>query len=239
MYQGGKTRIAKPIAEILFSDAAECSTYVEPFIGSAAVFSRMAPHFEHAIGADLMPDLIMMWQALTLVGWGPPEHLSEAEYRALRRAAPSPLRAFAGFPCSFGGKWFGGYANDPLSDRNYASTARRSVLRRAAEMEGADLRRCDYRDLSDEMGPGTLVYCDPPYANTLGYAGPGSFDSKAFWSVMEAWAESGARVYVSEYTAPPGWVEVWSVERHTSTALDNSGARAVDRLFTYDPMDLI
>lgn len=234
MYQGGKTRIAAPIAEILErGPLLGHSLYVEPFLGSAAVFSRVAPHYPQAVGADAMPDLVMLWQAV-LDGWVPPEDLSLDEYQALRDAEPSALRAFAGFPCSFGGKWFGGYARDPKSDRNFARTASRSIVRRGLSIgtsPDVEIVQADYRDLGDLMGPGTVVYCDPPYADTLAYAGAGAFDSATFWRTANAWHDRGATVLVSEYTAPGGWVEVWSADRHVSTALDNRGKRATDRLF--------
>lgn len=232
MYQGGKGRIAKAIAEIILREGAGRSTYVEPFLGSAATFAAVAPRFRQAIGADVHEDLVLMWLEV-LDGWAPPESLSREEYDALRHAEPSALRAFAGFPCSFGGKWFDGYARDPKSDRNFARAASRSILRRAEGMRGASILRADYRTLARYIGPDTVVYADPPYADTRAYAGAGPFDSVEFWGVAEGWAEAGALVLVSEYAAPPGWREVWAVERHTSTALDNRGARATDRLFTY------
>lgn len=230
MYQGGKARIAKPIAEILRREAGPGRTYVEPFLGSAAVFHRVAPEFPAAIGADAMPDVALLWQAAAR-GWEPPEDLTEEHYRALRPAAPSAIRAFAGFPCSFGGKWFGGYARDPKSDRNYARAASRSIVSRAAGLRGAHILHADYRELAPYATADTVVYCDPPYAETLAYAGAGTFDSAAFWAEMTEWAHRGARVFVSEYQAPAGWTSVWSTERHTSTALDNRGKRAVDHLF--------
>lgn len=230
MYQGGKARIASPLAEILIRAADWRGTYVEPFLGSAAVFHRVAPHYARAIGADAVEDLVLMWREAA-AGWVPPEDLSEETYRELRHGEPSALRAFAGFPCSFGGKWFGGYARDPKSTRNYARTASRSIRKRAAAMAHAEILRADYRDLDDRIGPGVVVYCDPPYADTLAYAGAGAFDSAAFWRTAEEWTARGALVLVSEYAAPEGWREVWSVERHVSTARDNRGAKATDRLF--------
>jgi DNA adenine methylase len=231
MYQGGKARIANPIAEILSHGAKTGrTTYVEPFVGSAAVFHRVAPHYETAVGADAMLDLVLLWSA-AVDGWIPPTDLSEETYRSLRDAAPSALRAFAGFPCSFGGKWFGGYARDPKSNRNFARTASQSIAKRAAAMPHATFVWSDYRDLRYEIDENAVVYCDPPYAGTTSYAGAGEFNSEEFWTIAAKWAASGALVFVSEYAAPPEWREIWATERHVSTARDNTGARATDRLF--------
>lgn len=231
MYQGGKTRLAAAIADLIKAHAAPGATYVEPFLGSAAVMCRVAPHFERAVGADLVPDLVALWAAAR-DGWVPPEELTVEEYDALRDALPSALRAFAGFPCSFGGKWFGGYARDPKSDRNFARAASRSIVRRAAALQGVELRCADYRALSDVIGPGTVVYADTPYAGTTGYSGAGAFDSAEFWRTADGWADLGATVLVSEYAAPDRWEAIWETSRHVSTALDNRRATAVDRVFS-------
>lgn len=230
MYQGGKTRIAAQITQQLELLSSDRGVYVEPFVGSAAVFHKMAPRFEVAVGADIMEDLVLLWQAAA-DGWIPPENLSMEEHQALWHSSPSALRAFAGFPCSFGGRWFQGYARDPKSDRNFAQAGSRSIVRRAKTMKHAEFRHADYHELEDLIGPKTLVYADPPYANTKSYPGSARFDSKEFWATMARWVDKGAQVAVSEYVAPPEWVEVWSVDRHVSTALDNSKARATDKLF--------
>ena len=67
----------------------------------------------------------------------------------------------------------------------------------------ASILKADYR----EHAPGrhTLVYCDPPYAGTLGYGGTSRFDSAEFWGVARRWAGLGATVVVSESQAPVGW----------------------------------
>lgn len=231
MYQGGKTKLAPAIAAEILSRKGDRSIYVEPFLGSAAVMSSVTGHFDRSIGADAMPDLIMLWQAVA-EGWQPPELLTAEQYDELRNTEPSALRAFAGFPCSFGGKWFGGFARDPRSDRNYARTASRSILKRSVAMRSAEFMLTDYRCLPDALiGADSVIYADPPYAGTTGYAGSDAFDSEQFWRFAESWSDHGALVLVSEYAAPDGWECIWSTERHTSTALDNRGARAIDRLF--------
>lgn len=230
-YLGGKTRLAKPIAEVIASMAEGRTTYVEPFMGGCSVLAEVAPKFDRVIGADLMPDLVMMWREAQN-GWVPPTSVTEDEYQAIRRAEPSEIRGFIGFACSFGAKWFGGYARDPKGGTNYAAQGSRAVQRKAAKLRGVEIRLSDYRALSDVIGPDTVVYADPPYANTTGYSATGSFDHEEFWRTMDEWVERGARVLVSEFQAPSHWREVWSVERHSSVALNSTGARAVDKVFT-------
>lgn len=229
-YLGGKSRIAKPISEIILAAQGERTVYAEPFLGAGSVALRVASCFERVVLADVVPDLVLLWRAV-IDGWVPPTELSEETYRELRHAEPSALRAFAGFPCSFGGKWFGGYARDPKSDRNYAASASRSMVKRGQALAGAYVLEADYRELWPEIGPETVVYCDPPYAGTTTYGAAGSFDSDRFWQVARDWSAAGALVYVSEYDAPDDWIPVWEGNPRTSIAGKGQVARVTERLY--------
>lgn len=238
-YLGGKSRIARPIADLILAARDGRSAYVEPFVGGAAVFSRVAPAFARAVALDVVPDLIALWQAVA-DGWLPPDDVTPEEYAAARASAPSALRGYVGFGCSFGGKWFGGYAtNDtrlnkqgiPYRGPRYAAAALR---KQAPTVRGGEFRLGDYSDAP--VTADAVVYCDPPYAGTTGYGAAGPFDSARFWRTAEAWAALGAAVLVSELDAPAGWAEVW--RRPMPTYVRGGGyqvaAERVERLFA-DP----
>lgn len=208
-YLGGKSRIAKPIAEIILGASSGRTIYVEPFLGAGSVALRVAPAFRTAVLTDSSPDLVKLWKAAQR-GWIPPTTLTEEEWRALRHARPSALRGFAGFPCSFGGKWFGGYARDPKGGRNFAASASRSVAERGAALRHALIMRADYRDVVTSVPfASSVIYADPPYAGTTAYGGVEPFDTVTFWQTMRECADAGALVFVSEYAAPKGWHTVW------------------------------
>src|SRR5690606_31591619 len=125
------------------------------------------------------------------------------------------VRAFAGFGCSFGGKWFGGYARGFKASgepRNYAAEAGRRLRKLVAGLpEGATVVHAGYRSWSPYVHADVLVYCDPPYADTTSYGAVDPFDSDDFWQHVRAWTtERGAAVFVSEYDAPGDFVPVWS-----------------------------
>ena len=208
-YVGGKYRVARHIEHEILKLKGGRSVYLEPFVGGAATFSRLAPHFAHAHGYDVMPDLVEMWQS-AITGWEPTLPVTEGDYRELKGAPPSAQRGFVGFGCSFGGKFFGGYArsrNGAAPGYDYAAGSARSVKKQAKAMRNASVDLLDYRAIrvvGDEV-----IYCDPPYAGTTGYNDTEPFDSEAFWSTAECWASLGAVVFVSEYEAPDGWSEVW------------------------------
>ncbi len=182
-------------------------------MGGGNMTAALAPHFGYGFASDVLPDLALLYQALQR-GWQPPSVVSEAEYAALRHAPPSAERAFAGFGCSFGGKWFGGYARSNVA-RNYASNARNGLLKQAAAFGNVEFRTASYDSLP--VMPGAVYYCDPPYASTTGYA-CGGFDHAKFWAVMRVHREAGAQVYVSEYAAPADWTCVWEKQKQISAA---------------------
>lgn len=201
-YLGGKHSIAKQVAEVLESYRAPGQFLIVPFLGGANVFSRMPGP---KIGSDVHPELIALWRAV-LAGWQPPEVVTEDDYQRIRSdaSADPALRAFVGFGCAFGGRYWGTYAkNDPKND--YAQQARNSLRKKAAGMVGAGIVHSSYADLQPH---GDLIYCDPPYAGTFSYAGVPKFDSVEFWRVAERWSQSNT-VIVSEATAPSNWKSIW------------------------------
>lgn len=242
-YVGGKSRIAGWVADEILKVRGERQSYLEPFVGSGAVFAKLAPHFTSVACGDAHEDLVMLWRAVA-AGWVPPESVSREEYNLQRTAAPSAMRAFVGYGSSFSGKWFGGYINsawDSYHQRQakpHAQAASRSLVKVAPIFAQAKIHHRRYVEWSP--GPGDVVYCDPPYADTLGYPAAGErFDSAKFWEVAAAWADAGALVVVSEERAPEGWVILAERERAAFIRGDRGKAsRArVERLYVREAHD--
>lgn len=230
---GGKARIARHVAPVIIEriKSTGATVYWEPFLGGANMFTRIVPHVGTAIGSDIMPDLIMMWQAVQR-GWLPPDSITREEYAALRHAEPSALRAFAGFGCSFGGKWFGGYGDrriTPKNPRPLPHVSAEIVRNQAPIMQRAHVALSDYRDARPR--PGWVIYCDPPYAGATAYAGADAWDASEFWKVAESWARDSCHVLVSEYAAPDGWRCTWEGSTQSSLKRDDNVTRVVERLF--------
>lgn len=235
-YLGGKTRLAKHIAEAILNDTDSRQTYIEPMVGGGSVLCAMAPHFENAFAGDIHEDLILLYQALQ-EGWVPPTEVSEELYRDLKHAEPSALRGFVGFGCSFGGKWFGGRATGGFrSDgfpRNHVAESRANLLKSVFNLRGVEYRCGGYQRWP--IRAGYVVYLDPPYAGTTGYSGTETFDHEAFWSTARKWRDMGAHVYVSELDAPDDWTRIWETERKVGSTVCREGVGVTppraDRLF--------
>lgn len=232
-YMGGKSRIAKELTAVMLAQSPGRSVYVEPFLGGGAVAAHMGQHFEIAQYSDFHEDLMLMW-ASVLDGWVPPTDVTYEEYQAERYAAtPSARRGFVGYGCSFGGRWFEGYAR--YKETNFAKSSSGVVVKQRQGMTPArDFKAfaASFFDL-ETPPPGAVAYMDPPYANTKGYSKMGAFDSVRFWVQAQEWAESGVDVYVSEYAAPAGWTAVW--EKQVTQQLDprKDRERPVERLFRW------
>ncbi len=230
-YLGGKSRIAKKLAAII-NPIRGNRPFWDPFCGGLSMSVALGGC---GFISDAHPALISLYRAVT-AGWWPPRSVTRAEYE-MAKSLPdtNPLKAFIGFGCSFGGKWFGGYASKRLapvgggkqSYFSYVDSARRSVMKDVAALvnRGCTFAALDF--LSVEPAPTDYVlYLDPPYAGTTGYSLP--FDHALFYDRVKQWA-TFTDVFVSEYNMPFGDV-VWGAEVRCRTSNDHTGMRT-ERLY--------
>lgn len=228
---GGKARQAKKIVDVVVSDVSLGAHYYEPFLGGGWIATEVAKRdvFDEMVLSDLHPDLVMMWSD-ALEGWVPPEDVPLDEYEELRSGPMSARRGFVGFACSFGAKWFGGYARG--GGRNWAAEGSRSLVRKVEVLRDRDVRvECrDYMEISPR--PRDVVYCDPPYANTTGYSPSLTFDHDQFWEWATSLSLAGVVVYVSEFSAPDNWVSIFDVDRVAT--VNASSVVSSEGLFRYE-----
>lgn len=226
-YLGGKFRLRNQIAGFIQPYVRE--RYFEPFCGSAWVGEKIEAPVR--VFSDVHPQLIALWNAVML-GWVPPENVSEEEHREARRGfGEQYLRGFIGFGCSYSGHWFHGYARDK-SGRNYAGNARSQLLKRKSGFSGAAFLDWDYREVFSLLKPGDVVYCDPPYLGMTSYDGTEPFDHGTFWGSCRGAADRGALIFVSEYQAPPDIPCVLEMPTRTSIRTNDRAAQnRVEKLF--------
>ena len=237
-YAGGKTRLAKRLADYIVADLLADRTrhYVEPFCGAMSVAAEVASRLRGSgrifMLYDNNPHVVAMWQA-ALDGWEPPANVDAGMYAAARREElSSPEIGFILGGCSFGGKWGGGFARS--AKRSIPAESRALVLRRVAALRGviAEVRCKDFADIPRVALLGAVVYADPPYAGTMQPYFSKTFDSPAFW----AWAQAtpADSVLVSEFSAPAEVCEVcaWESAATLAAGVNGSGkARRVEKLF--------
>lgn len=242
-YNGGKTQMIQSygMGEFWRAELTKLrpARFVDACCGSAAVTTFVKRNFPeiHVLANDIHPSLVALLKAVAS-GWVPPDTLTSDEYLRLKsadsRGEVSALIGFAGFACSFGAQWFQGNGVPYL-----APGGRRSLLRDAPFLGNVEFRCQSYVDLLCEVSQGDLWYFDKPYESTTGYKGTPKFDHALFWQKAQE-LSSRVTVLVSEFAAPAGWEEVWSVERKLRTRGGEMGAAArttvierVDRIFKF------
>lgn len=221
-YMGSKRRIAKQIIPLIMGGHDPGKWYVEPFAGGMNMIDKVrAPK---RIAADSNGYLIAMYRALQN-GWVPPVSIDENLYKHVmdnKDQYQKRVVGFVGFGCSFGGKFFGGYARTP--GRNYAAESKRNVLKQIKTLQDVLFLHSDYRTLY--IPPGSTVYCDPPYVGTTKYKV--GIDHDKFWQWCRELKNEGCRVFVSEYNAPADFRCIW--EKEIENPLNRK--TGVERLFT-------
>jgi DNA adenine methylase len=228
-YLGGKTRIAKQIAAEVDRVRRPGQLVWDAFCGGLSV-SRALLKNGPVLSTDACAPLIALYRAVQN-GWQPPTEVSEETWRAARALPDSdPMKAFCGFGCSFGGRYFQGFARG--AGRNWADECRRGLLR---DVPGLCFGRLDFLQQTPHSFDGVL-YLDPPYEGTKTYAGLPAFNSQVLWDRAREWAEF-CPVFVSEYQGPPEFSVCLSLAHKQTVAPAQSGDRAdtIEKLFLKMP----
>lgn len=220
-YVGGKHLQAKyyvPVINILLEEFGNTSTtYIEPFIGGGNIFGKVhAKNLVQRIGMDVDCDLIALWEYLRDNPEAPDIVPIDKETYYDVKANPTNyephFRAYVSIACSYRAKKWGGFARDTTDKKTnktrlYSSEAIPRIKKDAALLKPNDAFYClDYLEIKPESLPdnaNTVIYCDPPYANTTGYR-EGSFNHKEFWTwvVDLKRAKPETKILVSEFTIP-------------------------------------
>ena len=117
------------------------------------------------------------------------------------------------------------YRSYPLNKRERLSRFDESPINLPIEF-----RNADYRVAAEDAAEDDVIYADPPYANKSGYGV--RFDNAEFWE----WCRRPRRalLIISEYSAPPDFVEVWA--KQVTCAMPSNGevGRPIERLFVHN-----
>lgn len=218
-YMGSKDKHAKQIIAITLARRAPGQTYVEPFVGGANVLKYVPQEQGPRIGADVNRYMVALHTALAN-GWEPPQSFTKTEYAKIQRGPESWAKAhgefgeaivgFVATGCTFGSTWMGAWVKDydpeertDIKDHSRCAQSARSCLRDAPGLKGAIFVCSSYDKLV--IPDRSIVYCDPPYANTSSYVGERDINRwkiAPFWQWADRQVDAGHTVYVSEYTGP-------------------------------------
>jgi DNA adenine methylase len=232
-YMGSKSRFAKELLPIILKNRTTEQWYVEPFAGGMNLIAEVQGK---RIANDSHFYLIEMWKAL-VNGWIPEEFTKEQYYqiKANKNHYPAYLVGWVGFNVSYAGKWFDAYAGTITTKqgnkRNYQAEAVRNCVKQALKLQEVIFYNKSYLDL--QIPEQSIVYCDPPYANTRKYLD--SINYEQFWDWVRKMSNSGHEVFVSEYSAPDDFTCVWSKQTISSISArsgNQTATKSTEKLFT-------
>lgn len=223
---GGKARIAKRIAAIVNEERGERELW-EPFMGGLWATAALGGRVR---AGDAHPALANLYNGVRTGTLILPGEVTREDYEAAKVLPnDSGLRAFVGFGCSWGGKFFGGYAGGLNGVLTYPQLAKRNVERHVYSLPLATFDRASFFERQPE--PGVIGYLDPPYAGTTPYAGVEPWQPDRFIARVREWVEVGSVMYVSEYDFPIGRVVFERTAKRTLGASNGEKEAATERLY--------
>jgi len=231
-YMGSKNRIAKEILPIILQGRNELQVYIEPFCGGCNMIDKVTGL---RIANDSNYYLIEMFKAL-VNGWNPMFFSKDqyAEVRKNKKLYAPEIVGWAGFNCSYSGTWFGGYAGRVKTKtgiiRDYQQESYNNTMKQINSLKGVIFCNKNYAELP--LFSNSIIYCDPPYANTTTYKD--KFNNIEFWEWCRNKTREGHQVFISEYTAPEDFECVWQKKVKSSlSANGNSGSSksSTEKLF--------
>ena len=230
-YMGGKTRIAKQLATIINKNITEDTIFYSLFCGACSVESLI--NCNKKVCNDSHEYLIELLKACQN-NFVVPEIVTKEEYEYAKsnKDENKALTGFIGFACGFGGKWFGGYAKNN-SGTNYAKQSKNSLEKKMKNLqkETTTFLNLSYEDV--EVKDNSVVYCDPPYANTTSYYNSNKFDHNLFWKYMRTLSEKNL-VFISEINAPEDFVCVWQKPLKRNLDVNkNNNFNSTEKLFIH------
>lgn len=197
-YLGGKYKIRKDLWKFFNGKLEREQPFVDLFCGGCWVTMGIDNN-RLIIANDKHKYLMDMWCGMQS-GYTFPEQVTKEEYDYIRdnKDADPVLTGFVGFNCSYGGKWFGGYARDRKGNRNFAREGKDSLVKKMEKMKDVQFLCLDYLDVNIPVG--AVVYCDIPYNSKTTYCKKevGDFDRDEFfkWCIDN---KDRYSIYISEY----------------------------------------
>lgn len=231
---GSKNRIAKYILPIILKDRKEGQWYVEPFVGGANLIDKVNGL---RIAGEINEYIANMWIQLEK-GWIPKNNYTKEEYLNIKNNKDNDkhITRYVGINCSYSGKWFGGFAGKVSTRqgiRDYQLEAFNNILSQVPNIKGVKFKHCSYEEL--DIPDNSIIYCDPPYANTTKYKD--NFDHDGFWQWCRDMSKRGHQVFVSEYNAPEDFKCVWEKEIKSSLSANGKvggNKNSTEKLFIFD-----
>ena len=265
-YFGGKLqygdKISRAITDFIIHEidpsiSSHFTLFLDCFLGMGGVSLPMLscmPRSVSFIGSDIDRDVIGLWKHVQK-GWRFEVPIRKRLFEELKntREIRSPLHIVVGYATGFQRKYFSRNWNNDKEMQSYLLSAQNRLLKAQKILSDHGSRVSvtarDYRDYTVLMQEfplfSVIVYVDPPYQKLQTKSNLTRhfthFDRNEFWNFMRMWSLRQV-VFISEYSAPPDFVCIWSCARkhHTcetfSDRLTFKKYKTEEKLFIYKPL---
>lgn len=235
-YVGSKNKLAKYIVPILqrIIDSNGIQKYIEPFCGGCNVIDKIKCNKLIAYDNDVIPISIFKHyierpQDLDIL----PNNLTKDFYYYVRDTKEFPdwyrssILLFGSYNSRVYGGCYGATAQTKNGKtRNYYREAINNFKKQLPNLKGIKFEQKSYLDLDFQD---TLIYCDPPYQEGIGYKD--NFYHEEFWN----WVRKNLLkniIIVSENSAPEDFICIWQQET-TSSMNNRNKIDKVEKLFIH------
>ena len=237
-YVGSKNRISKELAPIIQSYISnDCKAYIEPFVGGANMIDKIK--CDNKIGYDINKYLIALLNHIKSSIDDIPDEISREHYYDVKNNKEKYddwYVGLIGFCGSFSAKFWGGYASNGINLKYRKTPYNESInniIKQSYNLKDIVFECKDYKELHNLSG--CVIYCDPPYKNTLGYNL--KFNHDEFYDWIRKMSINNI-VLISEYEMPDDFECIWEkdticqVSRQNKLKSDISNKRS-EKLFIY------
>jgi len=183
-YMGSKRLIANDMLNIMLANRDNNQYFIDMFCGGCNIAERVDGN---VIANDIHFELIEMYKAVKK-GWIPPQNISLEEYKQWKtntKKNEAHIKGFVGFGCSYGGKYFDGFARAGASSkpRNYCLESRNNIIKQAPKLSNIKFYNLSYEQV--KVPNNSIIYCDIPYENTKKYVKTKRFEHDKFfrWAI--------------------------------------------------------
>lgn len=239
-YLGNKTSLSKELAPVLMEKLNGNNYYIETMVGACGMIQAI--DYPKRFASDYNPYIVALMSNLNNIEIYPEKSLFDGfaineelyrEVKANQDAYSKHLVGLLAFGCSFGGKFWGGYARGGLTskglERGYAQETLRNLVKLAPKLKNVKFANKSYLDV--HIPSKSIVYLDPPYQGTTKYSN--NFDHKGFWEYVRYISKTNF-VYISEYNAPEDFDCIF--QKECKVGIDHKlkeHNKSIEKLFVY------
>lgn len=226
-YMGSKNRYAKEVVPIIqkYIDDNNIEQYLEPFVGGANVIDKIK--CDKRVGCDLNEYLIALLQKVQKDVSEVPNFILYNEYKEVKSNKGEYEKWYQGLIgfCSFGSKFWGGYARNSKDDITGERTKSyfKSIKKQSQNIKDVTFCNMSFQDIPKEKIKGCVIYCDPPYRGATKYK-TDTFPYEEYYDWCREMSKDNI-ILCSEYNMPDDFECIWSKE--TTTQI-NSNKNAND-----------